>query len=72
MAPSGYPAWAHSPEEVAEALDVDPSVGLSDEEVEARREEHGFNELEKPPAPSVWVLILEQFDDTLVKVRGGE
>jgi len=63
-----YPAWAHSPDEVAAFHRVNPSTGLTDEQVEERREKHGYNELNKPPAPSMWALILEQFDDTLVKV----
>ena len=64
-----YPAWAHSPEEVIDYHAVDPSMGLDDEQVEERREQYGYNELEKPPAASIWAMILEQFDDTLVKVR---
>ena len=63
-----YPAWAHSPEEVAAHHEVDPSSGLNDEQVEQRLKKYGYNELTKPPPPSMWKLILEQFDDTLVKV----
>ena len=64
-----YPAWAHSTEEVVAHHAVDPSIGLSEEQVERRLQEHGYNELKKPPSPSMWALILEQFDDTLVKVN---
>jgi magnesium-transporting ATPase (P-type) len=45
------------------------AAGLNSSEVEARRAEHGFNELEKQPGKPTWKLIVEQFDDTLVKVR---
>jgi hypothetical protein len=33
-----------------------------------RRAKYGFNELEKAPGTPLWKLILQQFDDTLVKV----
>jgi magnesium-transporting ATPase (P-type) len=69
MDSTAYPAWAYTPEEVAKFHQVNPSTGLTDEQVEERRQQHGYNELNKPPAPSMWALILEQFDDTLVKVR---
>lgn len=65
---SVYPAWAHSPEDVAAHYAVDPAQGLSDVQVEQKRREYGYNELKKPDPPSIWALILEQFDDTLVKV----
>ncbi|QDZ25314.1 P-type cation-transporting ATPase [Chloropicon primus] len=42
--------------------------GLSSDQVRERREKHGLNELEKPPSTPIWKLVLEQFDDTLVKV----
>lgn len=48
-------------------LKVDVRNGVS-EDLEERRATYGFNELEKQPGTSVWKLILEQFDDTLVKV----
>ena len=68
MEPEVYPAWAYTPTEVASHHEVDPSTGLTDEQVQQRLLEHGYNELKKPPPPSMWALILEQFDDTLVKV----
>ena len=48
----------------AEAL----STGLRSDQVERRRAKYGLNELEKPPSTPIWKLVLEQFDDTLVKV----
>jgi len=69
MEAESYPAWAHPVEEVVAHHEVDPSVGLTQAQVEERRQRYGFNELKKPPSPSMWALILEQFDDTLVKVR---
>jgi len=47
---------------------VDLSRGLSTAEVEAKREEFGWNELDKEESTPLWKLVLEQFDDTLVKI----
>lgn len=66
--PQDYPAWVKTPEEVQHDLRVDLAHGLSDDEVEIRRAAHGFNELEKEPPTPWWKLLLEQFDDMLVKV----
>lgn len=66
-----YPAWTKSAEEVAADLGVVLSEGLSNEEVELRRANHGFNELVKEPGTPFWKLILQQFDDMLVKVRAA-
>lgn len=63
-----YDAWAHTPSETLKHYRVDEKRGLSEEEVEARRERYGWNELEKPPSASIWALIFQQFDDMLVKV----
>ena len=41
------------------------------DQVEAKRSVYGYNELEKPPQTPLWKLVLQQFDDVLVKVRGG-
>ena len=43
-------------------------MGLSDAEVLKRREKYGSNELEKEPSKSMFELVLEQFDDPLVKI----
>jgi len=47
---------------------VDPTKGHSDDAVEKLHEVHGFNELDKEDPTPVWALILEQFDDALVKI----
>lgn len=44
-------------------------TGLSSSEVEKRRQQHGYNELAKEPGKPLWKLVLEQFDDMLVKVH---
>lgn len=63
-----FPAWTATPEKVAQHHGVDLAVGLTAAQVEQKRAEHGFNELEKEPGKSLLALVLEQFDDMLVKV----
>jgi len=49
-------------------LDTDDKRGLSSGEAEKRLAQYGHNELPaKPPTP-FWKLVLEQFDDQLVKI----
>lgn len=68
MAAEGYSAWAHSVDEVASHFQVDLQGGLTDEQVIVARQRYGPNELEKQPGKPLWKLVLEQFDDMLVKV----
>ena len=64
-----FPAWARSIEQTLSHHDVDdPAQGLTDDQVVERRKIYGYNELKKAPPPSMWALILQQFDDMLVKV----
>ncbi|MFK5633355.1 MULTISPECIES: cation-translocating P-type ATPase [unclassified Ornithinimicrobium] len=52
--------------ELSDHLQVDPDVGLSSAEVEARLAEHGPNELRSKDAVPLWRRILAQFQDPLV------
>ena len=64
-----FPAWARPVEEVLRHHGVGSvEQGLRGESLEALRQKYGYNELEKTPATPLWKLILEQFNDTLVKV----
>ena len=63
--------WTLTSEEIARDLDVDFAVGLTDSEVQKRREKFGYNELTKEEGTPLWKLILEQFDDALVKASRG-
>ncbi|XP_010920750.1 calcium-transporting ATPase 4, endoplasmic reticulum-type [Elaeis guineensis] len=65
---SAFPAWARSIEECKAEFEVSASEGLRSDEVVKRREIHGWNELEKHSGPSIWQLVLEQFNDTLVRI----
>ena len=50
------------------ALDSDPQVGLSSEEVLRRRDEFGLNELDEEPVQPAWKLFLSQFANTMIVV----
>lgn len=69
MARESYPAWAREVKDVLDFHHVNREQGLSTAQVERQREEYGFNELTKPPGKPMWRLVLEQFDDMMVKVR---
>ena len=63
------PAWALTTAEVLKHHGVaDVAKGLKSSEVEARRAVAGFIELHKAPGTPMWKLILEQFDDNLVRI----
>jgi P-type Ca2+ transporter type 2C len=63
-----YPAWCHPIEDVLKYHGTNITEGLTDEQVAQKLERYGFNELEKQPGKPLWRLVLEQFDDMLVKV----
>ncbi|XVE76292.1 hypothetical protein DITRI_Ditri12bG0160300 [Diplodiscus trichospermus] len=66
--PDVFPAWAKDIQECEKHYRVNRKVGLSSAEVENRRKIYGYNELEKHEGQSIWSLILEQFNDTLVRI----
>ena len=66
---STWPAWSRSVKEVEQHFGVSAQQGLSQQQVAAQRARFGFNELEKEQGKPLWKLVLEQFDDPLVKVR---
>ncbi|MQL91349.1 hypothetical protein Taro_023948 [Colocasia esculenta] len=63
-----YPAWARDVRECLEEFKVSADRGLTSEDVLRQREIYGWNELEKHSGPSIWQLVLEQFNDTLVRI----
>lgn len=63
-----FKAWAKDVSDCEEHFKVSVKKGLSHDEVENRRKIYGFNELEKHEGQSIWSLILEQFNDTLVRI----
>ena len=66
---SSFPAWAKSVDAVEKHYGVTSAQGLSSPQVAAQRARWGFNELDKEEPTPLWKLVLEQFDDPLVKVR---
>ncbi|OAY37891.1 calcium-transporting ATPase 1, endoplasmic reticulum-type [Manihot esculenta] len=63
-----YPAWSKDIKECEEHYQVNHEFGLSAAEVDKRRQIYGYNELEKHEGASIFKLILEQFNDTLVRI----
>ena len=64
-----FPAWSREVGDVLAHHGVaSVEQGLPSASLEEKREKYGFNELQKTPATPLWQLILEQFNDTLVKV----
>ncbi|KRZ14284.1 Calcium-transporting ATPase sarcoplasmic/endoplasmic reticulum type, partial [Trichinella zimbabwensis] len=59
---------ARTCEELLRFYSVNSEIGLSDEQVEKSREKYGWNELPAEEGKQLWQLILEQFDDLLVKI----
>ncbi|XP_046379203.1 calcium-transporting ATPase sarcoplasmic/endoplasmic reticulum type-like isoform X1 [Haliotis rufescens] len=55
-------------EEVAAHFSVDETVGLQDDAIKKSLEKFGPNELPAEEGKPLWELILEQFDDLLVKI----
>jgi len=64
-------AWTKSKEEVLKYFDVEEDRGLSDAQVKRAQEKYGPNELPAEEGKPLWKLILEQFDDMLVKILLG-
>jgi len=63
-----FPAWSWSVEQCLKEYNVKLEKGLSSYEAEKRRERCGWNELRKEKGKPLWCLVLEQFDDVLVKI----
>ena len=60
--------WAHTPAEVADALQTDLDVGLTNDEAALRLDRDGPNELEAEPTRSPWLLFFGQFANTMIVV----
>ncbi|CAF3803239.1 unnamed protein product, partial [Rotaria sordida] len=62
-----YP-WTKTKEDIVDFFHVEESKGLSQERVKRDLERYGPNELPVEEGKPLWKLILEQFDDLLVKI----
>eukprot|EP01062_Namystynia_karyoxenos_P005804 TRINITY_DN11_c1_g1_i4.p1 TRINITY_DN11_c1_g1~~TRINITY_DN11_c1_g1_i4.p1 ORF type:complete len:1079 (+),score=476.12 TRINITY_DN11_c1_g1_i4:133-3237(+) len=47
---------------------VDPNDGPAESSIDRRRSEHGRNELEPPEEATLWEMIIEAFQDNMVRV----
>lgn len=63
-----FPAWSCSVEECLKEYKVKLDKGLTTYDVEKQNEKYGYNELKKEVGKPIWKLVLEQFDDVLVKI----
>ncbi|KAL8159985.1 hypothetical protein V2J09_001522 [Rumex salicifolius] len=68
MEENHFPAWSWSVDQCLREYDVKLDKGLSTYDSEQRRERYGWNELKKEKGKPFWKLVLEQFDDALVKI----
>uniref|UniRef100_A0A3B4AVT6 Calcium-transporting ATPase n=1 Tax=Periophthalmus magnuspinnatus TaxID=409849 RepID=A0A3B4AVT6_9GOBI len=61
---------AHTKEgpEVLSYFGVTEDTGLSPEQVKTNLEKYGFNELPAEEGKSIWELVVEQFEDLLVRI----
>uniref|UniRef100_A0A1B6E9S2 Calcium-transporting ATPase n=1 Tax=Clastoptera arizonana TaxID=38151 RepID=A0A1B6E9S2_9HEMI len=55
-------------DEVLNHFGVDGEKGLTADQVKRNQEKYGLNELPTEEGKSIWQLVLEQFDDLLVKI----
>lgn len=63
--------YTQTREAVLEEQKVNAATGLSSEEVKARLERYGPNQLKGKPKPSIWALFFAQLKDMLIYVLLG-
>ncbi|XP_047665155.1 sarcoplasmic/endoplasmic reticulum calcium ATPase 1 isoform X2 [Tachysurus fulvidraco] len=61
-------AHTKSASEVLKHFDVNENTGLTTEQVKANFEKYGPNELPAEEGKSLWELVVEQFEDLLVRI----
>uniref|UniRef100_A0A2N9IX07 P-type Ca(2+) transporter n=1 Tax=Fagus sylvatica TaxID=28930 RepID=A0A2N9IX07_FAGSY len=63
-----FKAWGKEIAECEKYFGVNKKTGLRSLDVEKRHIIYGYNDLEKHESPTIWSLILDQFNDTLVRI----
>ena len=58
--------YSLSSEEVFKTFGTDPQNGLTDEQIEKAREEHGLNEITSKNKKTVFQMMIEQFKDFMI------
>ncbi len=72
LAPKVIPWHSVPPDQVvAELTVIDPALGLTNAEAEARLNQYGRNELREQPRPGFLARLLNQFKDTVVLLLIG-
>jgi Ca2+ transporting ATPase len=61
-------AWCETTQGACRFFEVDPAVGLGKFQVEANRKKYGRNEMPPEEGKSLWAMIVEQFEDLLVRI----
>lgn len=64
-------AYSSSPEEVLDFFGVNIKVGLSEKQVKDHGVKYGRNEFTEEEGTPFWKLVLNQFEDTLVRILLG-
>jgi Ca2+-transporting ATPase len=64
-------AWSRETGEIVEELNVSPQDGLSQSEVEARREQYGRNQLRESETKSTLQIFIDQFKSLIVALLGA-
>jgi Ca2+-transporting ATPase len=60
--------WTLSPQDTLEQLDVSAEEGLSESEVERRREKYGANRLQEAKKRSAWQIFIDQFKSLIIGI----
>ncbi len=68
MSESAPPYHAQDPDDVIEAFEVDVERGLTEDQVQQRREQHGLNQLHHSKRRSAWRILLEQFKSVVILI----
>jgi P-type Ca2+ transporter type 2C len=58
--------WSHKPQEIVDALNVNPDSGLDKAAVSQRRDQFGRNRLRQAKRRSVWRIFFDQFKSLVV------
>lgn len=61
-------AHTKSVDEIYTLFNISETQGLTEEQVETSRSKYGLNELPPEEGKSLWKLVLEQFEDLLVRI----
>ncbi len=58
--------WSRNPEEILRELDVDPQIGLKEEEAQNRLDKFGPNRLREHKTRSPWAILFDQFKNIII------